>query len=352
MDGYKSQYMRPTQEFPEGGIAGNRYMRLSKKSHEGSKNQMWAAAVYELEAESSAVYINVDVLTQDGLSTADEQQFRVGWCHTDDIDLSEAGWVYIDPAADHVGWEWAGSSASVSFSCSEDTWYTLDIYAEIDPSGLGRLRLLVNGVEQFDIEQFMDVSEYTQLNEVLLGGREYDAGSYVAFDIEPGFDNFKVNDDAGNFPDNTYPGHTVLIGLPVTGAGARTELTPCPEEPNWDNIEETPPSDSDFNDTYTLGEGDTYAFTDTPEDVLGLSDWSITRFFVRNRHKAPKSKSDEGFRAIVRLDGVDHYAPVNPSSLEFACWESVWTSNPATGAAWQKDEIDGAEAGAEAAAAG
>ncbi|MBD3268512.1 hypothetical protein GF373_17730 [bacterium] len=354
MSYYSTGSITPEQEYPAGGVEGLGYMQLVAESSAAVADHE-AAVMYALGAEDEDIFLNLDLYTGYDAGAVfnwadvDLWQYRIYWEHSDDGDYSEWGYVYLDPNADECGWYWAGESHSYPLAISMDTWYTIDLHVKIDPAGDEEIKMYVDGVEQFDISQGITISDYTTLNRVWLGGRQEFSAGTENWIIQPAFDNFKVNNSVGSSPDNTYPWHLILIGLPVTGAGARTEMTPQPGGPNWDNVDEAPPDDADYNEAESVGVGDTYVVTDTPATVLGSANWAPTRLLVKNRQRVATPEG-AGLKAIVRIGGVDYYATLIPAGTTFACEESVWLNNPATGGDWTTAVIDALEAGAETAA--
>lgn len=331
--------------YPAGGVEGIGTMQIEYQNtvntytHEG-------AAKYNLLDEDPHMYLNLDVFFYDSVPSAiwglvNNFQARIYW---DDKDNSDRGYVALDSKTNMIYWSWSGFSGSTPWIFNLGEWYTVDLHVCVNPAGASIIDLKIDGFDALYVSQ--DVScGFTQIDQVWLGGRdEWESSSTWAQKMI--YDNLKVNNDKGLAPDNTWPWHLILIGLPINGPGTYTQLEPVPAVPNWQNVDDLAPNDADYNQTTQAPRKDTYHFTNTPVLVLGSPNWAPTRFILRNRHRVAVP-TGEGWTPTLRIGAGDHDGNPEQSGSSHKCFEMIWLLNPATGLPWEKDVIDNMEVGGE-----
>lgn len=150
------------------------------------------------------------------------------------------------------------------------------------------------------------------------------------------WDDIYVLDTSGSH-NNDYLGPLKIVALKPNAAGSRTELTPSEAEDNY--VLASDGDDSTYNEG-VAGEGDLYAFEDTPssDDIIGLvQTW--------------RAYDGEGGaitgRPILRTnstqyDGTDRVLPASPNT-----YVHIWDVNPDTTNPWTPSEVDALELGVE-----
>ena len=115
---------------------------------------------------------------------------------------------------------------------------------------------------------------------------------------------------------------------------------------NWDCVEEIPYSDTDYVSTNVTGKTDLYEAT----DLVG-SIHSVKCVQVAARSIKEGSPTPQNLQLACRSGGANYFGEnvavpaVNPKSLT-----KLWETNPGTGAAWTKDEVNAVQIGMKAAA--
>lgn len=113
-----------------------------------------------------------------------------------------------------------------------------------------------------------------------------------------------------------------------TGAGNYTQFTPSTGS-NWQNVDEVPPNgDTDYNDTITVNNIDTFT-----HGALSSSPTSISAVIVnvRARNTTTGSGSVAPFIRSSSTDAVGTSVALNTSYVDF---QTVWETDPHTGSAW------------------
>lgn len=162
--------------------------------------------------------------------------------------------------------------------------------------------------------------------------------------INPGsmyYDDLYLCDNAGSV-NNTFLGDTRVIGLVPNGVGTNTNWTKVgAAATNWQSTNEIPPDgDTTYVKSATVGQIDTYTYTDLPATAA-------TVFAVNSRFDM--RRDDAGARTAttrVRSGGTeaDASGSVTPS-LSYFMTNQIMETNPVTAAAWTPSEVNAAEFG-------
>jgi hypothetical protein len=153
-------------------------------------------------------------------------------------------------------------------------------------------------------------------------------------------DDFYALDATGAAPHNTFLGDVRVMTMPVTGAGANTELTPSAGA-NWQCVDEMPWSATDYVSGAAAGLKDSYAMG----DVSGVSLVYGVQTNVIGR------KSDAGARSInhlVRSGGLNYTGGYTfPLNTADATSSQVYVNDPITTVPWTVAGVNAMEMGAE-----
>lgn len=124
------------------------------------------------------------------------------------------------------------------------------------------------------------------------------------------------------------------------GAGFYSQWAPTPAVANWQNVDETTPNDdTDYNADATVGDRDSYTFS----NLLGTAATILAVALV------PRVRKDDAaartVKRFVRAGGVnyDGVAVAVPGSYGYL--QEVLATNPATGIAWTPAEVNAIECG-------
>ncbi len=133
-----------------------------------------------------------------------------------------------------------------------------------------------------------------------------------------------------------------IEGIVPNGAGNHTQLTPVGSATNWQNVDEVPFSSTDYNESPTAGQKDTYTvgnLTATTGSIIG----SVIHFAAM-KNLAGYIKG----RRVIRISSTDYNGADTPSlSATMRYFSEVLPVSVATASAWTISEVNGLEAGFE-----
>lgn len=157
-----------------------------------------------------------------------------------------------------------------------------------------------------------------------------------------GIDDVYICNGAGG-SNNNFLGEIRCWPLVPNGNGNYSQLVGSDGNSvnNYQQVDEGISVASDYNGSPNVGDKDTYTYTDlTPSTGTVLSVKLVTAAL----------KSDAGtkqFRPLLRISGTDYPSTDRNLGTSEQRFEQLYTTSPATAAAWTISEINGAEAGFE-----
>jgi hypothetical protein len=235
-----------------------------------------------------------------------------------------------------------GSTSGTVLQTSAQTftpgaWEYLEIQATIaDAGGICKVRL--NGNPTLAIDYTGDTKNAgtgTSFTQVYMGVLRSNTNNDTA-----AFDDFYVLDGTGA-SNNTFLGDVRVATLRPSAAGTDTQLTPTGVATNWQNVDETTYSATDYNASSTSGQRDTYALDNLPS---GTS----TVFALQSNLIAAKSDvTNLTARVPLRVNGSLYYSPTYALNVSYLNYVSLHATNPDTSLAWTPSEVNSLEAGME-----
>jgi hypothetical protein len=141
--------------------------------------------------------------------------------------------------------------------------------------------------------------------------------------------------------DTIAPCHTRIDALAPNGNGSYSQFTgsDANSTDNYALVDELPFSDTDYVESGTAGEIDTYQYPDLP----------YTNGSVKGVQQSVRAKnSDAGARSlqfVCRIGGTDYLGGTVALASSWSIYTCVWEKNPATNAAWTVAEVNAAEFG-------
>ena len=227
-------------------------------------------------------------------------------------------------------WRWVVGSASSDKQYSDelattDLLYKVQFYCKIDAT-VGRLVLKIDDVTVCDFTgDTRHGSPYTAVNTMTA----FNIGSYA-----------KMRFDDIIIETSEYPGDTEVMGIKPIAEGATTSWTPSGEADNWDNVDECPYSDTDFNWTNDVDQLDTFETENLSGAIKEVKAVQVSARIIKSGLAVPQN-----INMAVRIGGVDYLSPdlVIPSlkGPVYYCWDL----SPATSADWSESEVNAAEFG-------
>lgn len=131
----------------------------------------------------------------------------------------------------------------------------------------------------------------------------------------------------------------VSLLLP-TGAGNYAQWAKTGAATNWQAVSDVPPDDdTSYVSSSTAGQRDSYAMAD-----LGAGVASVAAVVA----KLTARKTDAGSRSFnpaFRIAGTDYDGTAQSLGTNYQGYSQVYTTNPATSAAWTPSDVNGAEFG-------
>ena len=219
------------------------------------------------------------------------------------------------------------------------SWVYIEVKAYIDNAG-GTFEVRVSGTPVLVLSG-IDTQAHASINYIdqVMLGRDNPSG--VAFNSK--YDDCYMCDTTGSVA-NDFLGDTRIEYLAPTGAGVRTQFTPSTGS-NWQNVDESPASDADYNSNNSPGAMDLFQMANLSVNGLVHGVQTISR----------AKKDDAGFRKALPVfykasglgDTARFYkgsqAPVLDSFTNLPI--QVMTTSPDTGVAWTVDEVNALQYG-------
>ncbi len=207
-------------------------------------------------------------------------------------------------------------------------WYTVEVGITIGNSGTYEVR--VNGSSVGWIPSASgDTQPGSDTNVDTLTCLYYDI-----FNQPPGiniyFDDLAVDD--GN-----WCGEGFITALHPNGAGNTTELTPS-SGANWQNVDEIPPSDADYNETTVPNKKDTYTHTALPSNTT-----SVKAALIAARVVKVGSTINNGY-IVLRSGVTDFESAAQLLSLSPAIVTKLWETDPNDGV-WTPTSLNASQIG-------
>ncbi|HEY5785862.1 MAG TPA: hypothetical protein VIT65_13895 [Microlunatus sp.] len=157
------------------------------------------------------------------------------------------------------------------------------------------------------------------------------------------FDDLYLCDGLGAAPWNDFLGDMRVQTIRPTAAGSQTDLTPVGSANNWDTVNESPPSITDYNYSATVGARDLYAMGDiaaATNGVLGVQLVSVA-------HKT--DSATRSVKNLVKVGSTVYASAAKVLAVSATPTLTVHQVNPATSAAWTVSEVNAIETGVEVA---
>lgn len=211
-------------------------------------------------------------------------------------------------------------------------WYYIETRMTIADSG-GIVQVRLNGSTSNEINFTGDTKNAgtsTNIDTIRLTGNANWA-----------YTDWYIANALGTAPTNTWFGDTIVRSLPPSGDGDLSGLTGSDgnQVSNYQQVDELPPSGTDYNGSATSNAEDTYALTDLPSTSVIVYGVQLS---------ATMAKSDAGAASaspILRLSGTDYTPGAQVLSTSYTEYTALYPTSPATSSAWTATEVNGAQVG-------
>jgi hypothetical protein len=212
-----------------------------------------------------------------------------------------------------------------------NSWQIIELYINVATAGLAILR--INGFEE---ARFTGITNTAgdSINQFYIDSANWNG--YI--------DDIVVNDTTGNI-NNSWMGGTKIVSLRPIGPGAFTQWTPSVGS-NWDCVNETPPSSTDFVTSNVLGALDLYDLDTLPAGVTG----TCTVYGVKVANVAVRAGVTVAYlKNVIRTDGSNTTSlPFTLGLTEVVC-PTIFDLNPVSGLTWTYSNVNALECGAQVA---
>jgi hypothetical protein len=201
-------------------------------------------------------------------------------------------------------------------------------YFKLADSG-GRWVVYIDGVLAIDYTGDTKYSTQTTFDRVYLGQGPSNSRNFTHFD------DFVLDT-------TTLPLRPKVISLMPSGAGSSTQWSTSVSTPNWECVNESPPSDTDYVYTDTINLVDTYNLSDLPSDAA-----QINAVQVGGRAKRKETSGiPAGINLVLRTNSTNYDSSDQRLTLSFKNYTELWNTNPSsTGVAWDVTAINSLQAG-------
>jgi hypothetical protein len=212
-----------------------------------------------------------------------------------------------------------------------NTWCYVEVRGTLNDT-TGAFEVRVNGVPVINFTgDTKNAGTSTNIDQVIVGGGTFTSPNFV-------YDDVYILNTSGSV-NNTFLGDVRVRTVFPDGAGASTQFTPTGSGSNWQNVDETPYSTTDYNSSTTSGHRDTY--------TLGAISAGDTVHGIQTNMVAKKGGGDPDMKTVVRSGGTNYSDATSTVTTTAATYSTVRESDPATTAAWTVSGVNGLEAGVE-----
>jgi hypothetical protein len=214
----------------------------------------------------------------------------------------------------------------------QGAWAYIEMKA-VGGTSTGAVEVRVNGVTELTLTN-------VNTGTTTFASIGFGINAYFGFNNASGLriDDVYVCDTSGA-TNNDFLGDCRVDAYYPTSEGTTQSWTPTPSGTHYTTVDEVPVSTTDYVESVTANAVELFGFNDlvnTPLSIFGVQVNSCAR------------KTDAGARSInntARVAGANYYGPDLTLSDTTNYRMSVFGTNPATSAAWSKDEINATEFG-------
>ena len=204
--------------------------------------------------------------------------------------------------------------------------HLIEIYVFISDSS-GRVIVKVNGITDIDFTgDTQNISGNNLINQI-----RFYVGNY-----------YKTYWDDIIIDDSNWIGETRIMGLSPTGAGATTQWTPSTGS-NWQNVDEKPADDADYNSVNEVDKIDTFTIEDM-SSINGIVN-NIKCIQVQARASKDGTPTPQNLNLVVRIGGSNYFSADKEVPTDFETLYNIWEKNPNSGVDWTESGINAMEIG-------
>lgn len=228
-------------------------------------------------------------------------------------------------------------SGSTTATIPLNTWTLIELHVIASTTTTGTCELKVNGTVVFSVSSVRTAQTTANFGGLRLEYRRNFTGNTSSFTA---FDDLRINTTAGT-TNTSWPGDGKIVGLVPNGVGTTiggTPLTPTGSGTNWQNVDELPPSTTDYNSGTTVGTGETYALSDP--STVGTCQAVNVLGYVLN--------VDNGGGSVgltVKTPAGTSEGTAQPITVTPSYYNRILETDPSDSAAWTSAKLTALEAG-------
>lgn len=215
-----------------------------------------------------------------------------------------------------------------------NAWYYIEVSASISAT-VGEVHVRLNGATTDEVS-FVGNTKNGGTNTTVDTVNVYAQFTAMMSDVY-------ILDDTGSAPLNTFLGDVAVRTLTPTGDGTYSQLTNSAgnSTSNYSYVDEHPFSGTDYTGSATTGQKDTYALADLPAGVSTVYGVQVCGYMAKSDASLAQA------RYAVRSGGNDYGGATRALTTTFVGYYDLYTTDPATGAAWTVNGVNNLETGME-----
>ncbi len=225
-----------------------------------------------------------------------------------------------------------------TLTMTQDAWHLIEWRHQMTSTTVGITEVWLDGTRVINFSG--DNTNTANVNVASLALGMGTAYSVTVAAYYQAFDDIAVNDTAGTINNGQiYDGRVVL--LKPNGAGSNTNQTRGGTDSgaNWSQVDELPPSLTDYVYSATVGTRDTYALEDLPSGTWAVNCCEVLAY-------AQNSDTNPGSLGLTVKSGAttnEGSAQALAASAQY--FRQLYETDPATSAAWATSAVNVLEAG-------
>jgi len=224
-----------------------------------------------------------------------------------------------------------------SVTMSADAWHLVEWRHQMTSATVGTTEVWLDGTRVINFSGDNSASATVNIAQLSLGLLIATPGLNVYF----AYDDIAVNDTTASTPNNAQIGDGRVVLLKPTGAGSNTAQTRGGTDSgaNWNQVDEVPPSLTDYVFSATAATRDTYALQDLPSGSWAVNCCEVVAY-------AQNSDTGAGSLGLtVKSGATTNEGSAQSLGTSAAYLRQLYETDPATSTAWTVAAVNALEAG-------
>jgi hypothetical protein len=240
----------------------------------------------------------------------------------------------------------ATSSGHTAWPAAANGWHHHQIKVKLSNAGAGVLEMRLDGgvTTVISATGLTNSAHSGAVDGLQLGNPSTSTNGLIWFDDVYVLDTVDATSTQGR-PNDTYLGDLSVKVLYPSSDGDVDQWTPSTGTAHWSLVDETTPNSTDYVSSSTTGQQDLYGLQDLPATATTV--YGVQLGLVA-------AKSDAGAAAIKTLIKENSVATVGSTAMTLSTSYALYlgglrTLRPSDGTPWTVTDVNGLQAGAEAA---